>query len=300
MIIVTGGQGFIGKALINELVRRGYSDVISLDTKTYSLDYIYDYISNHQENIKGIFHMGAIVDTMLTNKNMFYLYNFSSSVEIWNLCSAHKIPLIYASTGATYGDGKNGFDDEQDISNLMPLNRYGWSKQHFDLYIKSSVKKNIYPPYWYGLKFFNVYGYDESHKDNMASVAFQMYNQIKKNGHVKLFKSHNPEYKDGEQLRDFIYIDDIVDVCIWMFEHKPESEIYNIGTGKARTFNDLAKAVFDQNPINIDYIDIPIEIRNNYQYFTEAKINKLRKVGYLKPFTELEDGIKKYINKLQS
>jgi ADP-L-glycero-D-manno-heptose 6-epimerase len=223
--------------------------------------------------------------------------------------------LIYASSAATYGDGELGFDDEKDIINLKPLNPYGWSKQQFDVWVETEEHK---PKYWYGLKFFNVYGYGEADKGNMASVVYQKYLEIKANEeyvhdcvksdgsffgqlHINLFKSHRSDYKNGEQARDFIYIDDVVDICIFMAEEKPLSGIYNVGTGKARTFNDLIKAIFKSLDIkqNVSYIDIPIKIRDKYQYFTEAKINKLRGVGYTKPFHELEDGIDKYVNKLK-
>lgn len=311
MIIVTGGEGFIGGNLITGLIKRGYfgedenseNDIVSLDTKTTSIIEINEFLIRHAQHIKCIFHLGAITDTTEMNVNLFNEYNLNSSMFIWNICTQYNIPLIYASSAATYGDGSNGFDDECDIINLNPLNSYGWSKQNFDLNVKNLVKNNIQPPHWYGLKFFNVYGYGESHKGKMASVAFHLFNQLRDNGRIKLFKSHNPKYKDGEQSRDFICVDDIVDVCIWMFDHKPESGLYNVGTGKARTFNDLANVVFGERPINnriIDYIDTPIEIRDKYQYFTEAKINKLRKVGYQKLFIELEEGVKKYMDKLQS
>jgi ADP-L-glycero-D-manno-heptose 6-epimerase len=299
MIIVTGGEGFIGQNLIKELNRRSYMNVISLDTKSMDLDNIFNRILQNAEDIDAIFHLGAITDTTIMDRNLFDEYNVVSSMYIWNICATYNIPLIYASSAATYGDGSLGFDDEKDIINLKPLNPYGWSKQQFDVWIETQEKQ---PPLWYGLKFFNVYGFGESHKGNMASVVFHSYNQINETGKIKLFKSHNSRYNNGEQLRDFIYVEDIVDVCIWMYNYNPVSGIYNVGTGKSRTFKDLAKGVFKSlgKEENISYIDMPAKLKDQYQYFTEAKMSKLKSVGYNKPFHELEEGVFKYINKLKS
>jgi len=300
MIVVTGGEGFIGGSIINELKLRNYSNIISLDTKSETLEEIRDWLMINSDKIDCIFHMGAITDTTETNQNLFEEYNVNCTKFIWELCCAHKIPLIYASSAATYGDGALGFDDEDDIVKLQPLNSYGWSKQEFDLW---ALKQEKTPPVWYGLKFFNVYGYGEHHKGKMASITFQLYNQLRETGYVKLFKSHNPDYKDGEQLRDFISVNDVVDICIWIYENKPESGIYNVGTGKARSFNDIAKAIFYRKrisePPTIEYIDTPIEIRDKYQYFTEAKISKLRNAGYSNPFCELENGTYEYVRQLE-
>jgi ADP-L-glycero-D-manno-heptose 6-epimerase len=323
MIVVTGGEGFIGKNLISRLNTDGYISedkssldfkynesleqnssyqpenvVVSLDIKSMDLDMIFNFMMRNGRFIKTVFHLGAITDTTEMDRNKFDHFNVVSSMYIWNICSTYQIPLIYASSAATYGDGSLGFDDEDDIINLQPLNPYGWSKHQFDIWTEIQERK---PPFWCGLKFFNVYGYGEADKGKMASVVFHSYNQIIETGGIKLFKSHNSDYNDGEQLRDFVYVDDIVDVCIWMLEHKPESGIYNVGTGKARTFNDLAKGVFNSlgKEEKISYINTPAKIRDKYQYFTEAKIKKLRNAGYLKPFTELEEGINKYINKLK-
>lgn len=324
MIVVTGGLGFIGQNLLNELVLGGISnseDVYALDTKTHSLEEIYDFLKTNAEQIDGIFHLGAITDTTETDLEKFYEYNVACSIFIWNLCVDYNIPLIYASSAATYGDGQLGFDDEKSIDDLKPLNPYGWSKQHFDLWV---AQQKTHPPRWYGLKFFNVYGYDESHKGKMSSVAFQLFNQLNDTGKMRIFKSHNPDFKDGEQLRDFVYVDDIVDVCLFLYKFLPTSGIYNVGTGKSRTFKDLAKAVYYsyheiydykvksfedaarvtqrifQFKEDLIYIDTPEHIREQYQYITEAKIDKLRSIGYEKDFTIIEDGVEKYIKKLKS
>lgn len=320
MLIVTGGEGFIGSNLINELKRQGYTDVYSLDIRSNTINFIYDWLMFHSDEIECIFHMGAITDTTVMDVTLFDEYNLNCSKYIWNLCASNNIPLIYASSAATYGDGELGFDDKKNITDLKPLNPYGWSKQQFDIWIETQEKR---PPRWYGLKFFNVYGYNESHKGKMSSVALQLYNQLSETGEMRLFKSHNRDYKDGEQLRDFIYVDDVVDICMFMFQEGPKSGIYNVGTGHARSFNDVAKSVYlcyyDLAPIEASsfeemankiskifefqekvlYFDIPIEIRDKYQYFTEATNTKLREAGYTKPFHELEEGIKKYIIKLK-
>jgi len=298
MIVVTGGLGFIGQNLVKELTKRGYLGVVVLDTKTESLESIQEWLSSHAKDINAVFHLGAITDTTVMDRSLFDEFNVEASMFIWNICTDYHIPLIFASSAATYGDGEEGFDDKKDILSLKPLNPYGWSKQQFDVWVMQQERT---PWFWAGLKFFNVYGHGEKDKDSMASVVFHTYNQINESGGMKLFKSHNLNYKNGEQSRDFVYVDDVVDVCIWLFENKPKSGIYNVGTGKARTFNDLSKSVFKTLGIEekISYIDTPIKIRNKYQYFTEALIDKLREAGYKKPFHELEDGVLKYINKLR-
>lgn len=299
MIVVTGGIGFIGKNVIKRLLELKCSNVIYLDTRIRSLNSIYIWLTNNANQIDGIFHFGANTNTTETNQELLFEHNVGTSMFIWNLCTEYQIPLVYASSAATYGDGEFGFDDEKKINNLKPLNLYGWSKHNFDTWCELEEKT---PPYWYGLKFFNVYGHGEKNKGKMASMIYQIYNQIKNTGKVNLFESNRLEYCDGEQVRDFIYIDDVVDVCIHMMTNLPKSGIYNVGTGKSRSFNDVARVIFNKLEMqeNISYIEIPNDIKNSYQYFTEAKINKLRNIGYCKNFNSLEEGIEKYIKKLEN
>ena len=301
MIVVTGSEGFIGSNLIKKLTPKSIKGVVHLDIKKTDINTIYDWLSDNAKNIECIFHLGAITDTTETDKVKLELFNTNCTLFFWSFCTHNKIPLIYASSAATYGDGKEGFDDEADIRKLKPLNLYGWSKQKADSFILKT-KRFISPPHWYGLKFFNVYGYGEAHKEKMASVMFHTYNQIKETGQMKLFKSHKDNCLDGEQQRDFVFIDDIVDVCVNFMDKKSESGIYNVGTGKARSYNDIAKTVFKCLDIeeNIKYIDIPENIRKQYQYFTEAKIDKLKNVECDVIFHELEEGISKYIKKLEN
>ena len=301
MIVVTGGKGFIGGNLIKKL-EKSYEEVICLDIVDDSLENINKWLVENAIKIDFIFHLGANTDTTEMNVEIFNKYNLESSKFIWNLCTTYGIPLVYASSAATYGDGEEGFDDEAPIDNLKPLNPYGQSKQDFDLWVQKQIST---PPFWAGLKFFNVYGIGELKKEKMSSMILQLHAQMISNigSKVKLFKSHKEGYGDGEQKRDFIYVDDIVKVCIFFMENyhhiNVNSGIYNLGTGKARTFNDVVSILWRRggNP-NIEYIDIPIEIRDKYQYFTEAKMKKLRNIGYLDAFTDIEHGIPDYLKKL--
>jgi ADP-L-glycero-D-manno-heptose 6-epimerase len=311
MIIITGAAGFIGSCLLKQLNDKGIYNIGLVDKfnstekeKNYSdkkfLNLIdrnkfLDWFDLQHDSIDFIFHIGARTDTAEFNYSVLEKLNVQYSKEIFLRCAKFEIPLIYASSAATYGNGELGYaDDESLIPKLHPLNPYGKSKNELDKWLLQQQK---FPPYWYGLKFFNVYGPNENHKGRMASVVFHGFNQIKQEGKIKLFRSHRADFADGKQLRDFIYVKDIVDVLIWLMENKPASGIYNLGTGRARTFLDLANAVFSACSLepNIEWIDIPIDIREKYQYFTEAKMEKLENAGYKKSFTKLEDGIRDYV-----
>jgi len=242
-----------------------------------------------------IFHIGARTDTTEFNKEIFDELNVNYSIDVWNACVKFNIPLVYASSAATYGLGEHGYkDDHAVISELKPLNPYGDSKNDFDKWV---LQQTVHPPFWAGLKFFNVYGPNEYHKGRMASVIFHAFRQINENGGMKLFRSHNPNYADGGQLRDFVYVKDVVGVCLFLMEQKPASGIYNLGSGKARTFLDLAKNTFTSmdHEENISFIDTPIDIRDKYQYFTEADMSKLLTAGYKDGFHSLEEGVKDYV-----
>lgn len=242
-----------------------------------------------------VFHIGARTDTTEFNVEVFNKLNLNYSKDVWNTCSTFNIPLIYASSAATYGMGELGYiDDHRIIKDLKPLNPYGESKNEFDKWILDQDKN---PPYWYGLKFFNVYGPNEYHKGRMASVIIHAFEQIKNTGKVRLFRSHKPEFEDGKQLRDFVYVKDVVDVMYFLMNHQKDSGIYNLGTGKARTFLDLAKSTFNALDLdeNIEFIDTPADIRDKYQYYTEANMEKLRSIGYNKSFSSLEKGISDYV-----
>lgn len=315
MIVVTGALGFIGSALIAKLNEEGHNfDVMVVDDfykdhKEYNLngkfirewihrDIFMDIFAKMPEQIDFVFHLGARTDTALKTKKIFTKLNVQYSQDIWNICAENQIPLIYASSAATYGDGSNGYkDNHSGIKNLKPLNAYGASKNTFDLW---ALKQKTAPPFWAGLKFFNVYGPNEYHKGRMASVVYHTAEQIKETGAMKLFKSHKKGIKNGEQARDFVYVKDVVNVCYHLFKSKKkESGIYNVGTGKARTFIDLATLTFKALGLepNISFIDTPKDIRENYQYFTQADMSKLKKSGYKKKFHTLEEGVADYVKK---
>ena len=312
MIVVTGAAGFIGSCLVKKLNDLGHENLILVDdftvsskernlqNKSYlekvSRNVFFDWLEQNKKPIDFIFHIGARTDTTEFNKETLQKLNIDYSKNVWNYCVDTKTPLVYASSAATYGIGENGYKDSHEIINkLKPLNLYGESKNDFDIWI---LKQKTTPPFWAGLKFFNVYGPNEYHKGRMASVIFHAFNQIQAEQKMKLFRSHNENYKNGEQLRDFIYVKDVISICMFLYSNKPKSGIYNVGTGKARSFNDLTKSTFNALNINIDisYIDTPADIRDKYQYFTEASMNKLISVGYTKPFTSLEDGVQDYVN----
>lgn len=313
MIVVTGAAGFIGSCLVSRLNQSGFYDLLlvddfsndeknkNLENKQYSQrierSVFFKWLEVEKPKIDFIFHIGARTDTSEFDKRIFDELNISYSQNIWEYCTKHEIPLVYASSAATYGLGEHGYSDKHAIiSKLVPLNPYGESKNEFDKWVISQSKT---PPFWAGLKFFNVYGPNEYHKGRMASVIFHAFNQIKENGSVKLFRSHNPNYKDGEQLRDFIYVKDLIEVCLFLQDQKPKSGIYNLGSGKARTFLDLVSSTFQSMHVEpkIDFIDTPQDIRDKYQYFTEADMSKLRSAGYFKSFFTLEDGVNDYVTR---
>ncbi|MCG3166738.1 MAG: ADP-L-glycero-D-manno-heptose-6-epimerase [Bacteroidia bacterium] len=311
MIIVTGAAGFIGSCLIGKLNSEEYYDIVAVDDfsngqKNKNLEgkrisarverkVFPGWLKENHRFVQFVFHLGARTDTAEFDKTVFDELNLNYSKEVWNSCVEFGLPLVYASSAATYGLGELGFaDNEETIPNLKPLNPYGDSKNDFDKWVLLQKRK---PFFWAGLKFFNVYGPNEYHKGRMASVIFHTFNSVKHNGKMKLFRSHNANYKDGEQLRDFIYVKDVCAVCIHFMLNRKHSGIYNLGTGKARTFLALAQNVFRalEAEENIEFIDTPEDIRDKYQYFTEAPMQKLRAAGYNKEFTTLENGISDYI-----
>jgi ADP-L-glycero-D-manno-heptose 6-epimerase len=311
MIVITGAAGFIGSNLVTALNKNQFKDIVLVDDfsnpnkhlnwqgKTFSekvdRNNFIKWIDDNHRFIQFVFHIGARTDTTEFDKTVFDKLNLNYSKEVWRKCVEYGLPLVYASSAATYGAGENGYDDSHEsISKLKPLNPYGESKNDFDKWALAQEKK---PYFWAGLKFFNVYGPNEYHKGRMASVVFHAFNQIKQTGDMKLFRSHNPEYKDGEQLRDFIYVKDVCEVLMFLMHHRKDSGIYNLGTGTARTFLDLTRATFNALgvPENIDFIDTPADIRDKYQYFTQANMDKLKSIGYDKPFTSLEEGVDQYV-----
>jgi ADP-L-glycero-D-manno-heptose 6-epimerase len=254
-----------------------------------------EWVQQNTHEITEVYHIGARTDTTEFDVAIFDKLNLNYSKSLWKICAENDIPFVYASSAATYGLGEFGFEDDHHlVEKLKPLNPYGTSKNDFDKWV---LKQDSQPSFWAGFKFFNVYGPNEFHKGRMASVIFHAVNQIKKTGEMQLFKSHNPKFKDGEQLRDFVYVKDVVDVLIFMMAKKSQAGLYNLGSGKARTFNDLVTVTFQAMDLksNISYIDTPIDIRDKYQYFTQANMSKLQNAGYKKSFTNLESGVKDYV-----
>ena len=313
MIIITGAAGFIGSQLAERLNIEGFNDLVLVDdfsnesqTPNYSnLKYTKlvdrkafpQWLRENENQVQFVFHLGARTDTAEMSVELFNELNLNYSKEVWDLCVEYGLALVYASSAATYGDGSNGYIDSHDIvSELKPLNPYGNSKNNFDKWALEQKKK---PYFWAGLKFFNVFGPGENHKGRMASVVLQTYRQVSESGCMKLFRSHNPNYNDGEQSRDFVYVKDVCKVCFHMMKNRltTPSGLYNLGSGKARTFLDLVTYTFNSMGIDpsIEFIDTPEDIRYNYQYFTEADLSKLRTAGYSEKFTSLEDGIEEYV-----
>jgi ADP-L-glycero-D-manno-heptose 6-epimerase len=311
MIVITGAAGFIGSVMTGKLNREGFLDLVLVDdfgredkvpnyserkcTEKVDREEFFRWLDHNHRFVQFIVHLGARTDTTEFDKSVFDRLNFNYSVKIWLACVTYGLPLIYASSAATYGSGNLGYDDDHKlVSDLTPLNPYGESKNEFDKWVLIQTRK---PFFWAGIKFFNVFGPNEYHKGRMASVVYHTYKQIKETGRMKLFRSQRPDFRDGEQKRDFIYVMDTVSVMLNMMKIRKNSGIYNLGTGHARTFNDLASQVFrtmDLEP-NIEYIDTPEDIRDKYQYFTEAKMDKLRNVGYALEFTPLESGVDDYV-----
>jgi ADP-L-glycero-D-manno-heptose 6-epimerase len=311
MIIVTGAAGFIGSCLVSKLNALGKTNLVLADDfsnaeknknlagkqflKQVERNVFVDWLKENATEVSAIYHIGARTDTTEFDVAIFDKLNLNYSKDLWKICTANKIPFIYASSAATYGMGEFGFDDSHEVvEKLIPLNPYGDSKNDFDKWV---LAQEIQPPFWAGFKFFNVYGPNEFHKSRMASVIFHAVKQIKETAGMKLFRSHNPKFKDGEQLRDFVYVKDVVEVLTFMMEAKKENGIYNLGSGKARTFNDLVNTTFKAlgKTSAISYIDTPEDIRDKYQYFTQANMQKLKAAGYTKQFTTLESGVKDYV-----
>lgn len=316
LIVVTGESWFIGRCMVSYLNENGFENLILVDEfdedekelnlhkKKYKVrverENFFQWLEIERPDIKFIFHLGARTDTTEFDYSIHQHLNVDYSKSIWQYCSNNNIPVVYASSAATYGAGELGYSDEHQLSEkLQPLNPYGVSKNEFD---KWALQQSNYPPFWTGLKFFNVYGPNEYHKARMASMIFHGFHQIKEKGVIKLFRSHKEGFKDGEQLRDFIYVKDVIQMCYWFMESlslnkKIESGLYNIGTAEARSFNDLALATF--NALNkkpdIQYIDMPEDIRDKYQYFTEAEMQKIRAAGYNNKLYTLEEGVTDYV-----
>ena len=313
MIIITGAAGFIGSQLAERLNIEGFNDLVLVDdfsNESQTPNYYHlnhttlvdrkafpQWLRENENQVQFVFHLGARTDTAEMSVELFNELNLNYSKEVWDLCVEYGLALVYASSAATYGDGSNGYIDSHDIvSELKPLNPYGNSKNNFDKWALEQKRK---PYFWAGLKFFNVFGPGENHKGRMASVVLQTYRQVSESGCMKLFRSHNPNYNDGEQSRDFVYVKDVCKVCFHMMINRltTPSGLYNLGSGKARTFLDLVTYTFNSMGIDpsIEFIDTPEDIRDNYQYFTEADLSKLRTAGYSEKFTSLEDGIEEYV-----
>jgi len=322
-ILVTGGAGFIGSNIVARLTEEGrYRVAVADRLRTAELgkwrnlrkhavadliepDAVMSWLDARAGEVEAVIHMGAISSTTEPDVDLIVRSNFALSRDLWAWCARHAARLIYASSAATYGDGAQGFRDADDLASLRalrPLNAYGWSKALFDIHARREADAGRAPPQWAGLKFFNVYGPNEGHKGAMKSVVAQVWPRVRDGETVRLFRSHRPDYPHGGQQRDFVYVRDAVDVTAWLLDHPETSGVFNLGTGEARTFQDLALAVFaaaGREP-DIDYFDMPEAIRDAYQYHTEADMSRLRSAGYRQPFTRLEDGVADYVGRFLS
>ena len=316
-ILVTGGGGFIGSNLVAALLERNTHNIVVCDTfggsdkwrnlskhavfEIIEPEHMFEWIEINRQQIDMVYHLGSVSSTLEKNLDLILKNNFSLSLKLWRWCNARNVRLIYASSATTYGDGSNGFDDSIDpayLKKLHPMSGYGWSKQLFDMHIATAFARGeCQIPQWVGLKFFNNYGPNEYHKEDQRSVISKIAPQAIQSAAVRLFRSYNSNYADGAQMRDVIYIKDSVRVMLWLLDHPDVSGLFNLGTGKARSFNDMANAIFAAigHDSRISYIDMPEALIANYQYFTEANMAKLRAAGYTEPFTSLEDGIRDYV-----
>lgn len=317
MYVVTGGAGFIGSNIVAALEQRGLGDVVVCDRMRANdkwrniakreladivhPDHLLGFLDANAKKVKAIIHMGAISATTETDADLILTNNFALTLSLWNWCAEHRVRFIYASSAATYGDGAQGFDDDASIAHLAslrPMNAYGWSKHLFDRRVaRKLVDGQPIPPQFAGLKFFNVYGPNEYHKGGQKSVVAHVFPKAQAGEAAPLFRSHHPDYDDGGQLRDFVWVGDCVDVVMWLLDHPKVSGLFNLGTGEARSFRDLASTVYralGKQP-EITFVDTPVQIRDKYQYFTQAGMERLRQAGYSKPFTSLEEGVTRYV-----
>ena len=318
MIVVTGGAGFIGSNIVARLAQGDRRDIVVCDRMEsadqekwkniarhdvadfWQPEELFEQLQRHQEQITAVVHMGAISSTTEPDADLIMRTNFSLSRDLWDWCSHNAIRFIYASSAATYGDGDLGFDDDNSpeaLAALRPLNAYGYSKYLFDRYAVRQAARDHAPPQWAGLKFFNVYGPNEYHKGTMKSVVAQIWPKVAAGETVNLFRSHHPDYADGGQLRDFVFVDDVVDIVEWLLETRDVCGVFNAGSGQARSFADLARATFAAAGMtpSIAYIDMPEVLRERYQYFTEARMERLRAAGYPGQSTPLEEGVRRYV-----
>ncbi|WP_420477644.1 ADP-glyceromanno-heptose 6-epimerase [Brevundimonas sp. FT23028] len=318
MIVVTGGAGFIGSNIVARLCAEDRHDVVVCDRMEeaalgkwknlakhgiadfWQPEELFERLEQHADRVGSIVHMGAISSTTEADADLIMRTNFSLSRDLWDWCARRDARLIYASSAATYGDGDQGFEDDnslEGLSALRPLNAYGYSKFLFDQYAVKQAGRGHAPGQWAGLKFFNVYGPNEYHKGGMKSVVAQIWPKVQAGEPVTLFRSHNPNYADGGQMRDFVFVEDVVDIIAWLLETPSVSGVFNAGSGQARSFLDLASATFAAagKAPQVEYVDTPLSIRDKYQYFTEARMERLRAAGYPGQSTPLEEGVRRYV-----